>query len=172
MKLGRVSIATLCVAVAVVAVDCAWLRHADRTNKSLLGFRGPALDAAVVPMATLLIVGAAHVLIDRGRPYRASAGPLIGGLAGLSLYLAYNYALVHLDRRGSGNFANLSMRPMYYARETWPVLDFGTYLYWADAVYYTPPQLLVAAAVAALIRRWRRAPVPATDPGVLAEEIR
>ena len=84
MRRRRVSIATLCVATAVVAMDCAWLRHVDRTKASLLGFWGSGYDAGAMPMISLLIVGAAHVLIDRGRLDRGHVALLIGGLSGLA----------------------------------------------------------------------------------------
>ncbi len=52
-KPRRASIATLCLVVAIVAVDLAWWRCVGG-GRSFLGFRGPALDFGALPMANFL----------------------------------------------------------------------------------------------------------------------
>jgi len=155
MSRPRVSIATLCAVVAVVAFGFGWALHVVRTRSSFLGFRGPALDAGAVPMVGLLIIGTVRVLIDRRRLDRRTAAPLIGCLAGLSLYVIYNYICVYLDRHGKADLVFESMRPIYWVKRKWPSLDppgSRSYHYWASIVYYGPPQLIVALIVAAFVR--------------------
>ena len=155
MKSRRASIANLCAVVAVVAFGFGWALHVVKTRSSFLGFRGPALDAGAVPMVGLLIFGTARILMDGRRLDRRTAAPIIGCLAGLSLYLAYNYYCVYLDRHGKSELVFESMRPVYWAKRRWPGLDppgSRSYHYWAAVVYYGPPQFLVALVVAAFVR--------------------
>jgi len=157
----RVSIATLCVVVAVVAADCAWWRHITVEPGSLLGFRGPALDMGALPMASALIIGLAHVRSGQGRISRTTVGLLIGGCAGLILYLAYNYALFYLPQW----MVMASMRPIYYVQELGPARAIPYYLYLADAVYYTAIECLVALPVALIhIRLTKPRLSPAAGP--------
>lgn len=151
-KPRRVSIGTLCVLVAVAAVDVAWWRHLSRFSRglpvdSLLGFRGVALDAPVMMMASVLALGIAYALSNRGRVPRRLVGFLLGGLAGLVLYLAYSWACLVVRQ----DVVEWSMSPIDLARDWLRLtpLDFDYYFY-ADIVYFGTPQLLLAA-VGALI---------------------
>jgi hypothetical protein len=144
-KPKRVSIALLCIFVAVVAVDLAWWRHLARFSggvdgQSLLGFQWPALDAPAMAMGSVLVVGLAYALSNRGRVSRRLVGFLLGGLAGLVLYLTYGWVCLILPE----HVVEWSILPM--ARD-WPQsspLDFDAYFF-SDIVYFGTPQLFLAA---------------------------
>ena len=154
VKARRVSIGTLCVVVAVAALDLAWWRHIAHYwlgSRSLLGFRGPALDAGAMPMASVLVIGLSYVLSNRGRVPRAFAGFLWGGAAGLLLYLVYCWVCWRLPQW----VVSKSHQPIYTARAWWPWLDtpYGHYLYYADIVYFGTPQFLLALCCGLICRK-------------------
>jgi hypothetical protein len=86
MKRPRVSIATLCVVVGLVAVNLAWVRFILTSRESLLGFdlsqeNGCCLDLGVMAMLDALILG----------PFGFKRGPFLVGFAlgGVAATLAF-----------------------------------------------------------------------------------
>ena len=58
MELRRISMASVCILIAMVAFDCAWYRRAFREHRSAFGFsKAPAFDTGVIPMANILAIG-------------------------------------------------------------------------------------------------------------------
>lgn len=53
----RPSLSLLCLAVAVVAVDLAWLREIFGRRRSILGFVDEGGDLVALPMVTVLLIG-------------------------------------------------------------------------------------------------------------------
>jgi hypothetical protein len=154
-KPRRVSIGTLCVVVAVAALDFAWWKHIARPwffeGPSLLGFHGSSLDAGAIPMASVLVIGIAYVRSNQGKIPRWLLGFLWGGLAGLLLYCVYCWAWWILPRR----VVMWSTEPIHNVKSWLNRLGFSIsyYPHYTDSVCYSPPQFLLALIVGWL---WRK----------------
>ena len=156
MHLPKITVATACLGVAVLAVDCVWIRYNVLSDGSLLGLYAPASDAAFLPMANILFFGLLHALRSGGRSSRFLIGFQLGGAAAVLIYIGFNWACrwVPLHQTYS-----LSLRPIYLLRELLspgPVTDMhrlNTYLYLASAIYFSTPQLLFAVTSGLLARR-------------------
>jgi hypothetical protein len=155
MHLPKVTVATACLGIAVLAVDCAWIRYNVLSDRSLLGLNGPALDLGFLPMANILLFGLLHTLRSGGRSSRFLIGFLLGGAAAVLIYIGFSWACRWVPLPLT---YYLWLRPIYllwYLLSPGPVKDihrFNTYLYLADAVYFSTPQLLFAVTAGLLAR--------------------
>lgn len=132
MRRRRSSILTLGIVAAVVALDCTWVRTTYLGTESTFRMDAPAFDMGVLPMAHVL-AGALLFGRRRGAFFRGFMG---GGV------------LAILALMGMGWFAPDSvrdwLRPIYVFRDrVWPA-GWNYDLYAADAVYFTPQQVLFA----------------------------
>jgi len=76
----RFTIASLLVAVAVVALDTVWIKHLLTTHRSALGFAVEGADCGLFLMANVLPFGLCAILSGRG-DRRFFLGFVVGGLA-------------------------------------------------------------------------------------------
>ena len=75
LKLRQISIASICILIALIAVDYAWYRRAFHEHRSAFGFsKAPAFDTGVIPMSNILTIGIYLVATRRVR-----AGPISSG---------------------------------------------------------------------------------------------
>jgi hypothetical protein len=78
----RISIQSLCLLVALLAVDSAWYRRAFHEHRSAFGFgNAPAFDTGVIPMANILVIGMYLVVARKVR-----AGPFLIGFEIVGLF--------------------------------------------------------------------------------------
>jgi hypothetical protein len=85
----QLSIASLCLLVALLAVDSAWYRRAFHEHTSAFGFgNAPAFDSGVIPMANILVIGMYRVAVRKAHPSPFLIGFEIGGLVAIAAFIA------------------------------------------------------------------------------------
>jgi hypothetical protein len=87
MRSFRFTIASLSVAVAVVALDIIWIKSLLATHHSIFGFAVEGLDMGLFLMATVLPFGVPPMLSQRGEARRYWVGFEVGGLAAALAYV-------------------------------------------------------------------------------------
>ena len=158
-----VSIGTLCAVVAVAAVDFAWWRYLlprarpGSFHESMMGFRGPAFDAAMMPMVSVLVIGLVHVLVRRGEVSRGFVGFLVGGFVGLALYIAHSYACLAFPAIR----VDTSWKPVHALMETLFGNEGQLRFFFVIMLCLVPPQFLPAAIGAIIAHRWKPKAAPA-----------
>jgi hypothetical protein len=86
MRSIRFSIASLTVAVAVVALDIVWLKSLLVTQRSIFGFAIEGMDMGLFLMASVLPFGIYPMLTRGGEERRFLVGFEVGGLAAALAY--------------------------------------------------------------------------------------
>ncbi len=86
MRSFRFTIASLLVAVAVVALDIVWLKSLMTTQRSIFGFAAQGMDMGLFLMANVLPFGLYPMLSRRGEARRFLIGFEVGGLAAALAY--------------------------------------------------------------------------------------
>jgi hypothetical protein len=89
MRSIRFTIASLIVAVAVVALDIVWLKSLMTTHRSVFGFAVEGLDMGLFLMANVLPFGLYAMLSRRGEGRRYLVGFEVGGLAATLAYAGW-----------------------------------------------------------------------------------
>jgi hypothetical protein len=146
LSLRRISVASLCVLIALLAVDCAWYRRAFLEHRSAFGFGdAPAFDTGVIPMSNILAIG---IYLAATRKVRA--GPFLIGfeVAGLVAIVSF-IALAWTWPDG----VRLWLRPIYTVWSRWssgPLPDI--YILIGDTACFLPLQVLFAAGGGLLAR--------------------
>jgi hypothetical protein len=165
MELRRISLASLCILVALAALDFAWYRHAFHEHRSAFGFgRAPAFDTGVVPMANVLAIGIYLVAARKIRAVPYLVGFEVGGLVAIIAFIALGWTWPDGVR--------LWLRPIYTVWSAWssgPLPHW--YMFIGDMLCLLPVQLLLALGGALLTRlligrRGRRAPLDGLSPSI------
>ena len=86
MKVPRITMRDLIVAVVALGVDFAWVRRISTAGKSLCGLDAPAFDIGILWMVTILSIQALGVATGRFRKSPFQAGFALGGLLGLAVF--------------------------------------------------------------------------------------
>jgi hypothetical protein len=89
MRSFRFTIASLSIAVALVALDIVWIKSLLTTHRSIFGFAVEGLDMGLFLMATVLPFGLRPMLTRRGEGRRFWVRFEVGGLAAALAYAAY-----------------------------------------------------------------------------------
>jgi hypothetical protein len=146
VRLPRISIASLCGLIALVALDCAWYRHTFLGSHSTFGFgKAPAFDTGVTPMANVLSLGVYLLVARESRPSPWLIGFEIGGLVAVVAFLVLGWTWPDGVR--------LWLRPIYIVWYYWSSGPMPrAYLYAADTVCFLPVELLIASGGGLLAR--------------------
>ena len=140
MKRPRISVAFLCVLIALAAVDCAWYRSSFEEHRSAFGFGdAPAFDTGVVPMANILAIGLYLAARRRFRVAPFLLGFLVAGLLAIVTFVALAWRWPDGVRVWLGPIYTVWA---YWSTRTCP----EAYLFVADTVCFLPLQLLFASA--------------------------
>ena len=146
MATRQLSIASLCLLVALLAVDSAWYRRAFHEHRSAFGFgNAPAFDSGVIPMANILVIGMYMVAVRKARPGPFLIGFEIGGFVAIAAFIALAWTWPDGIR--------LWVRPIYKvwsfaSSERLPQI----YMFAGDTACFLPVQLLLASLGGLLAR--------------------
>src|SRR5262249_37087572 len=89
MRLPRFTITFLMVVLLVLAVDLAWIRwFLVQGHRSLFGLQPMALDFGIIPMASVLALGLAHLVSARRR-----SRPFVIGFTAFGSLALFAYSL-------------------------------------------------------------------------------
>ena len=146
MNLRRISVAALCILIALAAVDFAWYRHAFHENRSAFGFGdAPAFDTGVVPMANILAMGIYLVAARKVRAIPYLIGFEVAGLVAIVAFIGLGWTWPDGVR--------LWLRPIYQVWSSWSSDRLPNwYIFVGDTICFLPMQLLLASAGALLAR--------------------
>jgi hypothetical protein len=139
MEKRQLSIPSLCLVVAMFAVDSAWYRRAFHEHRSAFGFgNAPAFDSGAIPMANILVIGLYIAAVRKVRPGPFLIGFEIGGLAAIGAFIALAWVWPDGIR--------LWVHPIYWvwsssSSRRMPQI----YMFAADTACFLPVQLLVAS---------------------------
>ena len=147
MATRQLSIASLCLLVALLAVDSAWYRRAFQEHRSAFGFgNAPAFDSGVIPMANILVIGMYTVAVRKRRPSPFLIGFEIGGLVAIAAFIALAWTWPDGIR--------LWVRPIY---TVWSFASSGRlpqiYMFAGDTACFLPVQVLLASLAGLLARQ-------------------
>ena len=139
MQTRQLSIASLCLLVALLAIDSAWYRRAFHEHRSAFGFgNAPAFDSGVIPMANILIVGMYVAVLRKVRPGPFLIGFEVGGLVAIAAFIVLGWTWPDGVR--------LWVHPIY---RVWSIWSAGRlphiYMFVGDTACFLPVQLLLAS---------------------------
>jgi hypothetical protein len=166
MELRRISMASLCILIAMVAGDCAWYRRAFHDHRSAFGFsKAPAFDTGVIPMANILAIGIYLVAARKVRSGPYLIGFEVAGLVAIVAFMALGWTWPDGVR--------LWLRPIY---TVWSLWSSGPlphiYMFVGDTACLLPVQLLLASGGSLLARLFSARRVRAASPDRLSHSAR
>jgi hypothetical protein len=142
----RISIESVCLLIALLAVDSAWYQRAFHEHRSAFGFgNAPAFDTGVIPMANILVIGMYLVAARKVRAGPFLIGFEIAGLFAIAAYIAMGWAWPDGVRHW--------VRPIYMV---WSFFSSGPlphiYMLVGDMACILPVQVLLAIGGGLLAR--------------------
>jgi hypothetical protein len=144
----RISIASICILIALVAVDCAWYRRAFHEHRSAFGFsKAPAsaFDTGVIPMSNILAIGIYKVAARKVRAGPFLVGFEVAGLVAIVAFMALGWTWPDGLR--------LWLRPMFWVWSSWSSGEKpDIYILIGNMACFLPVQLLLASSGGLLAR--------------------